>query len=205
MSPAVPANEDGSTTETTSSLEIDVAMERYAAGEDAAFALVYDALAPRILGYLLRRTHDWGDAEDLLQQTMLHIHRSRGAFIAGAEVAPWAFAIARHLLVDRLRRREPGRRVDTRRLETRASEAPAADEILHARQVAARIEHAMAELPPSQRTVLALIKEDGLSLAEAAEVLGTTVGAAKARTSRAYQAIRAELARSGASLRRGTR
>ena len=172
-------------------------MERYAAGEDAAFALVYDSLAPRILGYLLRRTDDWGDAEDLLQQTMLHIHRSRGAFIAGAEVTPWAFAIARHLLADRGRRREPGQRVDPRNLDLRASEAPSADEVVHAHQLAVRIERAVADLPPSQRTVLALIKEDGLSFAEAAEVLGTTVGAAKARTSRAYQSIRAELARSG--------
>jgi RNA polymerase sigma-70 factor, ECF subfamily len=190
---------------TTSPRDTDAAMERYAAGDDAAFAEVYDSLAPRILGYLLRRTSDWGDAEDLLQQTMLHIHRSRGAFIRGAEVTPWAFAIARHLLTDRLRRNEPGRRVDVGKLEMRASEAPGADEVLHARELALRVEQAVDELPPSQRRVLTLIKDDGLSFAEAAEVLGTTVGAAKARTSRAYQAIRAELARAGVSLRRGTR
>lgn len=185
--------------------ETDMAMERYAAGDDAAFAEVYDSLAPRILNYLLRRTNDWGDAEDLLQQTMLHIHRARGGFIAGAEVTPWAFAIARHLLVDRMRRREPGRRVDVRKLDTRASEVPAADELVHAQELTLRVEQAIAELPPSQRTVLALIKEDGLSFADAAKVLGTTVGAAKARTNRAYQAIRSELARAGASPRRGTR
>jgi RNA polymerase sigma-70 factor (ECF subfamily) len=190
---------------TTSPSDTDFAMERYAAGDDAAFAVVYDSLAPRILGFLQRRTHDWGDAEDLLQQTMLHIHRSRGAFIAGAEVTPWAFAIARHLLTDRMRCREPGQRVDIRKLEARASDAPAADEVVHARELARRVEQAMEELPPSQRTVLTLIKEDGLSFAEAAEVLGTTVGAAKARTSRAYHAIRVELARAGASMRRGTR
>jgi RNA polymerase sigma-70 factor, ECF subfamily len=189
----------------TSPREADLAMERYAGGDDAAFAEVYDSLAPRILSYLLRRTNDWGDAEDLLQQTMLHIHRSRGAFIAGAEVTPWAFAIARHLLTDRMRRHERERRVDFHKLETRASEVPGADEVLQARELALRVEHAMDELPPSQRRILTLVKEDGLSFAEAAELLGTTVGAAKARTSRAYQAIRAELSRAGASLRRGTR
>jgi RNA polymerase sigma-70 factor, ECF subfamily len=190
---------------TTSPSEADVAMERYAAGDEAAFAAVYDAVAPRILGYLLRRTSDWGDAEDLLQQTMLHIHRSRGAFIAGAEVTPWAFAIARHLLSDRMRRREPGLRVDIRALERRPSEAPPADEVLQARELALRIERAMDVLPRSQRRILTLVKEDGLSFAEAAEVLGTTVGAAKASTSRAYRAIRTELARAGANPRRGTR
>ncbi|HEY4156902.1 MAG TPA: sigma factor, partial [Polyangiaceae bacterium] len=76
----------------TSGAVIDLAMERYAAGDDAAFALLYDSLAPRILGYLARRTRDRADAEDILQQTMLHVHRSREAFIPGSEVAPWAFA-----------------------------------------------------------------------------------------------------------------
>jgi RNA polymerase sigma-70 factor (ECF subfamily) len=180
-------------------------MERYAAGDDAAFAVVYDSLAPRIMRYLLRRTNDWGDAEDLLQQTMMHIHRSRGAFIAGAEVTPWVFAIARHLVMDRLRRREPGQRVDTRMLEKRASEAPPADEVVHARELALRVDQAMAELPPSQRSVVTLIKEDGMTVAEAAKALGTTVGATKARMSRAYQAIRSELARAGTDSKRGTR
>jgi hypothetical protein len=40
-------------------------MDRYAAGEDEAFALVYDAIAPRILSFLLRRTSIQQDAEDL--------------------------------------------------------------------------------------------------------------------------------------------
>jgi RNA polymerase sigma-70 factor (ECF subfamily) len=188
-----------------SSRALDRAMERYAAGDDAAFALVYDALAPRILGYLARRTNDPQDAEDLLQQTMLHVHRARDSFIAGSEVAPWAFAIARHLLVDRLRRREPGPRVDVRRLELHASPGPAADELVDARQLALRVERAIADLPPAQRTVLALVKENGLSFAEAAAVLGTTVGAAKARASRAYDALRFELVRARSVLRRGAR
>ena len=80
-------------------VEVDVAMERYAAGDDAAFATVYDVLAPRLYGYLLRQTRERSSAEDLLQQTMLHIHRARVRFIAGAEVTPWAFAIARLSLI----------------------------------------------------------------------------------------------------------
>ncbi len=47
------------------------AMERYASGDDLAFDEVYDALAPRLYGYLLRQTRDPVRAEDLLQQTML--------------------------------------------------------------------------------------------------------------------------------------
>src|SRR5215472_14293870 len=107
--------------------EVDVAMERYAAGDDAAFPSVYDAVAPRLYGYLLRQTRDRARAEDLLQQTMLHIHRARIRFIAGAEVMPWAFAIARRLLLDGLRRNKREMVADEGEPDAGASEAPGAD------------------------------------------------------------------------------
>src|SRR4051812_41474393 len=73
----------------------DLAMERYAEGDDAAFALVYDALAERLLAFLRRRLGSMSRAEDLLQQTFLRMHRARGSFVSGSAVLPWAFAIAR--------------------------------------------------------------------------------------------------------------
>ena len=48
--------------------EVDVAMERYSSGDDTAFAAVYDALAPRLYGYLLRQTREASRAEDILQK-----------------------------------------------------------------------------------------------------------------------------------------
>jgi len=48
-------------------------------------------------------------------------------------------------------------------------------------------------LPETQRVAFELVKEEGLSLAEAAQVLGTTVSAVKLRAHRAYEALRAVL------------
>jgi RNA polymerase sigma-70 factor (ECF subfamily) len=185
--------------------DADLAMDRYAAGDDSAFVLVYDALAPRLLGYLQRRTRNEEDAADLLQQTMLHIHRGRGEFIPGAEVTPWAFAIARRLLVDSVRRRGPGQGMEPGGLDAHASDAPGADDLVHARELTVCIQRAVAQLPPAQRVAFQLIKQEGLTLAEAAGILGTTIGAAKVRAHRAYEAIRAALAEAEAGLRRGTR
>jgi RNA polymerase sigma-70 factor (ECF subfamily) len=167
----------------------DTAMERYAAGDDAAFGLVYDALAPRLYGYLLRQTRDRARAEDLLQQTLLHIHRGRSRFIPGAEVMPWAFAIARRLVVDSVRRGK--REVLTPTGETEGhSTAPGADDLVHVSELTARVESTLARLPQSQRVAFELIKHEGLSVAEAAAVLGTTVAAVKLRAHRAYEALR---------------
>jgi RNA polymerase sigma-70 factor (ECF subfamily) len=80
------------------------AMDRYACGDDAAFGDLYEALAPCLLGFLVRLTGDTSAAEDLLQQTFLQMHDARGRFARGADVTPWAMAIARRLFIDSTRR-----------------------------------------------------------------------------------------------------
>src|SRR5271166_506830 len=81
------------------------AMDRYACGEDAAFSELYDLLAPRLSAFLLRRTRDASHTEDLLQQTFLQMHHARRHFGTGADVTPWAYAIARRLLIDAFRKK----------------------------------------------------------------------------------------------------
>lgn len=172
------------------------AMERYAAGDDAAFGELYDLLAPRLHGYLVRQTRDQARAEDLVQQTFLQMHRARGSFLRGAEVTPWAFAIARRLMIDGFRRskREVLRSTDEGRDDgDPVDDAPAADELVQGRQVAVRIAFELAKLPENQRVAFELIKQEELSLAEAAAVLGTTVSAVKLRAHRAYETLRKAL------------
>ncbi len=172
---------------------VDAAMERYGAGDDAAFGELYDLLAPRIFGYLMRQTRDRARAEDLLQQTLLQMHAARGRFIPGSQVTPWAFAIARRLMIDGMRRgkREVLRTegTDGEGSEPAAPDAPA-DELVEAQQLGDRLQKELARLPENQRVAFELIKQEGLSVAQAAEVLGTTVTAVKLRAHRAYEALR---------------
>src|SRR5437762_10480272 len=83
----------------------DEAMDRYAAGDDLAFGAVYDAVAPRVFTLAVRALGDRTLAEDVVQQTLLNIHRARGAFAPGSPLLPWAYAIARRLVVDAIRGR----------------------------------------------------------------------------------------------------
>jgi RNA polymerase sigma-70 factor (ECF subfamily) len=64
---------------------------------------------------------------------------------------------------------------------------------VQAQQLATRIQRELARLPETQRVAFELVKQEGLSLAEAAQVLGTTVAAVKLRAHRAYEALRAVL------------
>jgi RNA polymerase sigma-70 factor, ECF subfamily len=181
------------------SVLLDRAMDRYAAGEDSAFGEVYDRLVPRLYGFLLRQTRDRTRAEDVVQGTMLRIHRARDRFEPGARVVPWAFAIARRLLVDSYRR--GGREVlvtatgedDEDPFAAIASVDAPADDVAVARELAARIAAELERLPENQRVAFELLKQEGLSVAEAAETLGTTASAVKLRAHRAYEALRAAL------------
>jgi RNA polymerase sigma-70 factor, ECF subfamily len=171
----------------------DLAMERYADGEDAAFSELYDALAPRLYAFAMRQTGDGSSAEDVVQQTLLRMHRSRGEFVRGARVLPWAFAIARRLIIDGHRRR---------RFESPAEELPpeaasieaGADELVAAGETAQLLSAHFERLSEPQREAFILVKQEGLSHAEAAEALGTTVTAIKLRVHRAYETLRLALA-----------
>ncbi len=163
--------------------DIDAAMSRYAAGDDRAFNVVYDGLAPRLYAYALRRTRDRSRAEDVVQHTLLRMHCNRGQFRDGAHALPWAYAIAHHLLVDGWRHHARG----TPDLHGEAP--PPADEVLTAAATARQIDDELARMPESQRTAFELLKLEGLSLQEAADCLGISVTAVKLRAHRAYKAI----------------
>ena len=139
-----------------------------------------------------------------MQQTFLQMHRARGSFIPGAPVMPWAFAIARRLIIDGARRRRVERRifadapVDDAQIAHQPTAAMAtADELLHARRLEYRVQQRLESLPEIQRTAYRLLQQEGLSLKCAAEVLGTSVAAVKLRAHRAYLALRATLREAG--------
>ena len=176
--------------------QANAAMERYAQGDESAFASVYDSVAPRVHSYLIRQTRDRAIADDLLQQTLLQMHRKRGTYAAGLPVLPWAFAIARRLYIDECRRRKTDALWSARDVgeDDRLAGALPDDEIA-SRETAQLVEAELARMPGNQRVAFELLKVDGLSHQEAAQILGTTVSAVKLRAFRAYSAIRSVLGR----------
>ena len=112
----------------------------------------------------MRQARDEARAEDLVQQTLLQMHKARGRFLPGAEVMPWAFAIARRLFIDSLRRRK--REVLSSREEENEADEPVAqldgaDDLVQAQQLARRFQQALARLPETQRVAFELVKQRG--------------------------------------------
>ncbi len=186
----------------------DRAMDRYANGDEAAFEAVYDALAPRLMAFLRRQLRDERAAEDLLQQTLLHLVTGRASFLPGARVVPWAFAIARRLVIDagRKNRRQVPIAVDADVVGSPLpSPAPWADQIFQARETAARAHAELSRMPEGLRVAFELVRLDGLSLADVAELLETSPNAVKVRVFRASEALRAALGDVSGDARRSAR
>jgi RNA polymerase sigma-70 factor (ECF subfamily) len=126
----------------------------------------------------------------------LQMHHARSHFSAGAAVTPWAFAIARRLLIDTIRKE--GRECFTEDQHfgeaTEGTLPDAGPDALIARQrLVRRLDQELARLPEAHRIAFELVQRDGLSMAETAQVLGTTVAAVKLRAFRTYEALRAVL------------
>ena len=124
-------------------------MERYLAGDRAAFRELFRRYAPVVLR-LVRRNVPTEEAHDLVQQTFLHLHRGRKDFRRGARLRPWLCTIAINV-----------RRQYLRSMRHRESVAPTPDvaatlaTTLHlaVEQIADRVTAKLATLPASAPTV----------------------------------------------------
>jgi RNA polymerase sigma-70 factor (ECF subfamily) len=183
-----------------SDIDLQFLMARYQQGDyDAATALV-NRLSPQLHRFFLAQFVSRSHADDLLQETWLRIHEVRHTYRRGQPVLPWLYAIARNIRVDHYRKasRAKGRedRLDERSdiLEAppgRSAQTP-------------DLEALLADLPVSQREVIAMLKVSGMSLEEVARATSSTVGSVKQKAHRAYDKLRKGLAGMGmASVRRG--
>jgi RNA polymerase sigma-70 factor, ECF subfamily len=174
---------------------IDQAMERYATGEDRALDELYRLAAPRVRAFLARLCADLTLADDLTQDAFLRVHAARGTFANGAPALPWMFAIARNSYRDFLRReqvRRAHRSEMALTLDAQRTHQPenAGDRSAMARQMLGLVQQTLMTLPVRQREAFVLMRFEGLSLAEAAVVLGATQAAVKILVHRAYVVLR---------------
>lgn len=165
-------------------------MDAYVAGNGEAFAALYSRAAPKLFGYLLRLARDRHRAEDLLQVTFTKIHRARASYLQGAPFLPWASAIARRSFFDEVRSSR------SRREELSGDGTlpePAPETAALPTELEDALEQALDALPEAYREAIQLTKVTGLSVQEAAQVLGTTPTAVKLRVHRGYVALRKAL------------
>lgn len=170
-------------------------------GDGRRYEALLHEVRPVVQAYVRKRLPGDAAVEDVVQTVLLLIHRARHSYRAERPFEPWLFAIAKNALRDHQRRGgRRARREETLRDDLRRHADPDApgDRARSASPesgaIARELERALAKLPASQREAVTLLHLEGLSVDEAAQRVGTTRGALKARIHRAYVALRALLA-----------
>lgn len=169
-------------------------MVRYQQADAQATTELIEQLSPQLYRFFAAQLGNADDAQDMLQDASLRIHRVRHTYRPGEPVLPWVYAIARRVRVDnyRKRRRTAMREVVVETLPESAVPASEGTDLPPFHQL-------IADLPASQREVLTLLKVNGLSLEEVARATSSSVGSVKQKAHRAYERLRGvlQLSRAG--------
>jgi len=158
-----------------------------------AFGQLFQHYAPRVKSYLMRHGADNGQAEEIVQETMLSLWRKAGMFDPSkASAGTWIFTIARNLRIDTIRKnRRPEFDPDDPAFVPDPEQS--ADESMEAGEMRVKIRDALADLPEEQASVVRLSFFEDKPHGEIAKQLALPLGTVKSRLRLAMRRIRVAL------------
>lgn len=195
MDPALPepslstAPTDDDPIQTDAEPELSAWMSAAQAGDAEAYRRLLTTIQPRIRAMVRARIQDAAAAEDVVQNTLLSIHRGRATYRPERAFMPWMRAITRNSIIDHFRERKRRGERETH-LDVEAWPDENAGTRPEDAVLAPELEAALDALPEKQREAVILIQVEGLSVAEAALRAGVSPGALKVRAHRGYRALR---------------
>lgn len=142
----------------------------------------------RLTRYAARILGDEDAARDVVQHAFLRLC-DRAPDELGDRVAPWLYAVCRNKAMDTLRGRKQTEPLDSAGTEHDVSREPDPALTVEARDLYARLNQLMANLPAAQREAVDLWT-DGLSYRQIAEVLGQREGNVRVLVHRALKRLR---------------
>src|SRR6476620_11521433 len=151
-------------------------------GDPDAFGELFRRHRDRMWAVALRTTRNRELASDCVQDAFISAFRRAESYRGDAAVTTWLHRIVVNACLDRLRRDKPTRELPERELSDRHDDHGAVETRLD-------VHEALLRLPEGQRLALVLVDMHGLSVVEAAAVLGVAEGTVKSRSSRGREAL----------------
>ena len=170
-------------------------MLAYAGGDAGAFDALYTRHRGPLYRLVLRSAKSRGEAEEIFQDIWMRVIESRERYTPQAKFSTWLYTVAHNRLIDHWRKKglhvvsnenEDGEPL----IEPEAGPGAEPPRIVEAAETLARLEAALAELPPAQREAFLLHQEAELTVAEIAAATGTNEEAAKSRLRYAMDKLR---------------
>ena len=165
-------------------------MARIARGDERAFQLLSRRHLPAMLGLARRILGNAAEAEDVAQEAFLRVWTHAPRWQPLAQLRTWLTRIVVNLCLDR-KRRAPW--VDLEAAGDIADPAPGAGEKAESDERQRMVAAAIDKLPARQRDAIMLTYSEGMSNAQVAEILGTSVSAVETLLVRGKQNLRRAL------------
>jgi RNA polymerase sigma-70 factor (ECF subfamily) len=129
------------------------------------------------------------EAEDVAQETFVKAYRAVGTYRLRYPYVAWLRRIAVNAAISQLRRRRRSRRVEE--IDAMENPGPATHPVEHvaAAERGASVRRAVEGLPLKQRLAVTLFHLEDMSLADAADAMGCSVGAVKSHLHRARETL----------------
>ena len=179
----------------------DERMIRLQAGDSAAFnELVNDWQGP-LFGFFLKNTRDAHLSEDLVQETLLRLHRNSWDYLPKGLFRGFLFRIARNLLIDQSRRsvhdvlicrsyRSSAQDDESDLMQQMPDDDVTPENRAIEKEVATVVQELLTQLPEEQRQTFVLHHYSCLSLSEVADAMETSLPTAKSRLRLAKEKLR---------------
>lgn len=160
-------------------------------GNEAAFRSLVDRHLPGVLALARRMLRNEAEAEDVAQEALLKLWRSRDALEVGLYgLKPWLRRVVSNLCIDKMRSSQ--RLIVTDDVPEQAERAEQLAQ-LEAQDASKRVEGAIKALPDRQRTALTLFHYEGLSQIEVGRIMGVSDEAVESLLARARRTLKEAL------------
>lgn len=167
-------------------------VQRILAGDQRAFTELYRRHVDRVFGLLTRLIGPIPEREDLVQQVFVDLHRALPGFRGEAAFTTYLYRIvtrAAYDYLDRKRRRRTELGIDAYD-ELVSPEASPAERVRQRRELVRAFE-LLAALKPKKRIAFVLVVVEGMSLGQAAALVGASEQAVKQRVLHARRELEA--------------
>jgi RNA polymerase sigma-70 factor (ECF subfamily) len=161
-----------------------------AAGDDDAFAELYERYVDRVFARLTRMIGPGPDCEDVVQQVFTALHRALPRFRGDAQLSTFLHRITSNVATDYLRAR--GRRAadhDPAALDALIDGDLSPEDRAQRRGQLRQIFGLLDQIKPDKRIAFVLVAVEGLSIEEAAELVGENPDTVKQRVRRARREL----------------
>ena len=156
-------------------------------GDQTAYHAFLQKLSAHLRAFLRRRLFGWPDeVEDLVQECLLAMHNKRHTYQTDQPLTAWVHAIARYKLIDLLRSKSVREALHDPLEDDLAVFAESSTDASNARHDLTRL---LESLPDRQRLPIEHVKLKGLSVTEAAALLGMSESAIKVGIHRGLKAL----------------